>query len=811
MPGVALADAVVPEGLMDGLDVGVVVQDRRSEIKYANRRAVEMLGGQSDQVLGRTSFDPSWDVVRPDGSPFPAAERPVAQALGTGEPQRDVVLGVKTPQGGRSWLLVNANPHVDDDGQVQHVVVTLSDVTSERRRMNLLQQVKDELEQAVGVRTAELARNVEELRRQVEQRQAAEAALAKSEALYGTVLRAMAEGVAIHAPDGAIQYANPMAAKILGLTTAQMTGKEAIDPSWGLLRPDGSPLPPEEIPSEITRRTGAACQRVILGVARGDGDRAWLMVNTDPLEAGDRCGEAPSVVATFTDVTQERETTIALERSREQFERVTRAVPGVLYQALQDTDGEFVLTFVSAAAAEVLGIDADEIIAQPERLLACIDPATREQAVAQALQAQRSGRVYESDVKLSPPGGAPRWIRNRAVPQPVDDGVVWSGVAFDVTEERGLAEQVRAAQRREAIGTVTAGIAHNFNNALAVLVPNLEECLATADASTRRPLLESLQTARSAAELVRQLMFIARSGLADEHASVDLAALVGETAAMLERLLRGRVDVRVRNVERGVRVASSPSALHQVLLNLCINAEDALRGVDGGFVELSLDVEERTGADSTAVLRVRDNGCGMSEKTRRRLGEPFFTTKPAGAGTGLGLATAYATVQELGGEIHCTSAPGEGTEFMVTLPVADFGTPPEPPRETKLNVAEQGEATVLVVDDEPLVRSALALALRRRGHRVEQASTGREGLALVEAGASSYDAVILDLSMPGLSGETVLAKLRRDAPDLPVIVLSGFVEDPDALCHAAVVLNKPVSTAGINDAVARVLQGPHAR
>ncbi len=240
-----LVDSELP-ALFDGLDVGVIVQGIRAEALYANQMALELLSLRRDQVLGVTSFDPSWDVVRPDGTPFPAEERPVSRVLATGEPVLDVVLGVRRGGSERSWILANARPPRSAAGHVTCVVVTLSDISSERRRMSLLEHIKEDLETAVMHRTAELATTVDELQREIHQRKAAETALAENESLYRSVFRAMAEGVAIHDPSGVVAYANPAAERILGLPLERMWGMKTTDPAWGFIRPDGTPLPLDE-------------------------------------------------------------------------------------------------------------------------------------------------------------------------------------------------------------------------------------------------------------------------------------------------------------------------------------------------------------------------------------------------------------------------------------------------------------------------------------------------------------------------------------------------------------------------------------
>jgi two-component system cell cycle sensor histidine kinase/response regulator CckA len=632
----ALRDALTGDlpALLEGLDVGVIVQGREAEILYANGQALSLLGLRREQVLGVPSFDASWDVVRPDGTSFPAQERPASRVLVTGQPERDVVLGVRRGGTERHWLLANAMPRTTADGQVAYVVITLSDISSERRRMSL--------------------------------------------------------------------------------------------------------------------------------------------------------------------------TTTALEHSRATLARVTEAVPGVIYHAVRRSDGHIELMFVSAVVEELLGLAPAAVVADPALVLARLHPDGISSTQRAFAEAERGCATFECELQVRDRDDRWRWLRTRAVPRASPEGIVWSGVVLDVTEQRNLANQVRLTQTREAIGAVTAGIAHNFNNALAALVPNLEECLAVAPDALRGPLQESLQAAMSSAALVEQLMVVARGGATDHPEPVDVAALAREVVELCRRIFRGRVTV-VDSVEvDSARVQGHPSSLRQVLLNLCINARDALQDIDGGRVEVELRVAGH-GDERTVAVIVRDDGCGMDPAALRRLGEPFFTTKGPGQGTGLGLATAYATVRSLGGTIACESIPGRGTAFTVTLPLLDLGperarrlTPPQVP-------APVTRGRLLIVDDEKLVRSALRKVLTRRGFVVDEASDGAEGLARVREAIEPYQGVLLDLSMPGISGERVLEQLRLTHPDLPVVILSGFVEDPTKVASANAVLHKPLTSRMLVETLDRVL------
>jgi two-component system, cell cycle sensor histidine kinase and response regulator CckA len=650
------------QALLEGLDVGVLVQGRNAEILYANGQALALLGLRREQVLGAISFDPSWDVVRPDGTPFPPEEHPVHRVLATGQPQRDVVLGVPRGDSERHWLLANAMPHPAAGEPIAYVVITLSDISSERRRMSLLQQASDDLDAAVQRRTAELAASVDDLRR----------------------------------------------------------------------------------------------------------------------------------------------TTVELELSRATLARVTEAVPGLIYQAVRRPDGQIKLVFVSAAVEELFGLQPATAVADPTLLVARLNPEGLSSTLRAFEEAERVRAPFEHELQVRDRDDRWRWVRNRVVPRIGPEGIVWSGMLLDVTEQRTLAHQVRLTQTREAIGAVTAGIAHNFNNALAALVPNLEECLAQAPEALRGPLQESLQAALSSAALVEQLMVVARGAATDQPEPIDMAALVRDVVALCRRIFRGRVTVTESVAVACARVQGHPSSIRQVLLNLCINARDALQDIDGGHIDVALNVGGH-GRERTVVLSVRDDGCGMDEATLRRLGEPFFTTKAPGQGTGLGLATTYAVVRGLDGAITCESIPGRGTTFTVVLPLLDFGDEPAL-RPTPSHVpAPVTRGRLLIVDDERLVRSAIRKVLTRRGFIVDEAPDGSEGLARVREATEPYQGVLLDLSMPGISGERVLEQLRLTHPDLPVVILSGFVEDPSKVASANAVLHKPLTSKLLVETLDRVL------
>jgi CheY-like chemotaxis protein len=281
---------------------------------------------------------------------------------------------------------------------------------------------------------------------------------------------------------------------------------------------------------------------------------------------------------------------------------------------------------------------------------------------------------------------------------------------------------------------------------------------------------------------------------------VDLAAVVADALHICRRTFDRRVAIVGHLPSTPVIVRAGRSSLEQVILNICINARDAMAATASPVLTVAI----RGDSDrQRAIVDIADNGAGMSTEVIPHVGEPFFTTKPPGKGTGLGLATAIGIVRDFGGSIEFESEPGEGTTFHVTLPLAD--RPPAtdaagPARSTKLFAGHAG----LVIDDEPMVRVATERMLTRLGLSVVTAADGTEGLRQL-AEHPETTVVLVDLSMPGLSGVEVLHRIKRLRPTLPVLICSGYVERPDTLSTADAILTKPYGIGDLQETLTRVL------
>ena len=353
-------------------------------------------------------------------------------------------------------------------------------------------------------------------------------------------------------------------------------------------------------------------------------------------------------------------------------------------------------------------------------------------------------------------------------------------------EERSRLEaQFLQAQKLESLGRLAGGVAHDFNNLLTVI--NGYSDLALRQLDPHDPLrtsLNAIQTAGlRAADLTRQLLAFSRKQIA-EPARLDLNALIGEMRPMLQRLMGEDVEVVTQLAPELGLIMADPGSLHQVLMNLAVNARDAMpRG--GRFLIETANVElDAAGTAELPELKpgayvrliVGDNGIGMSEETRQRIFDPFFTTKSAGEGTGLGLSTVYGIVRQAGGAIVVKSDLGQGATFLIHLPaITDCQETCSP--DAAPSAAQRGTETILVVEDQEDLRRLAALALNSSGYRTLEAGNGGEALLAVEGHNGPIDLMLTDVVMPGMTGKELVERLKQLRPEMKVLYMSGYSGD----------------------------------
>ncbi len=350
-------------------------------------------------------------------------------------------------------------------------------------------------------------------------------------------------------------------------------------------------------------------------------------------------------------------------------------------------------------------------------------------------------------------------------------------------------EQLRQRQKLEAVGALAGGISHEFNNLLQVIAAYTNFTLEgiAADHPGRDDLLTVQTAAQRATSLTRQLLSFCRKQPLD-RCSFDLNGLIADTVSLVRPLIGENITLGVSRIPDALLVFGDYGQIQQVVMNLCINARDAMP--DGGQLELSTQIDppraDRAAAGieldprgARALLTVRDTGCGMTAEVRSRIFEPFFTTKELGRGTGLGLSMVYGIIEQHCGQLEVESSPGNGSCFRITLPIA-HGKRPEPPQELPAihDSDEERSGKILVVEDDAAVREALERILRMAKRPIVTAGNGEEAWQIFSAAPDEFSLAILDMVMPGIGGREVAQRIRELRPGFPLIFCTGY--DPDA-------------------------------
>jgi PAS domain S-box-containing protein len=441
---------------------------------------------------------------------------------------------------------------------------------------------------------------------------------------------------------------------------------------------------------------------------------------------------------------------------------------------------------VAFAAADGTILDANKAFAQffggaspKDRALADLVAAADRNSVAQRIAKVAAGATDSNAIELRASGE--RMAELFASPMPGGKVVLY---LVDVTEQKALETKFAQSQKMQAVGQLAGGVAHDFNNLLTVIIGNCEFLLMRHPAGdpSFKELNEVHQNALRAATLVGQLLAFSRKQTMQPKL-LALNDVVGELAQMLRRLLREGIELKVERDEALWPVHADEAQISNALINLVVNARDAMP--DGGAVTIRLSNQSVAAASSlgSAImppgdyvrLEVSDTGIGMSKEIQSKIFDPFFTTKPVGQGTGLGLATVYGIVKQSGGFIDVRSAPGQGTGFFIYLP-RHAGEIEQAAESTPAARDVTGQDTILLVEDEEAVRSFAARALRMRGYNVLEAGGGEEALEIVQGGAEIH-LIITDVVMPNMDGPTMVRHVKQMKPELPVIFMSGYAEE----------------------------------
>ncbi len=625
------------------------------------------------------------------------------------------------------------------------------------------------------------------------------APLAPSDAsLAEAVVRASVDGVAVIDRDARYTLWNPAMERFTGKAAAEVLGRRA----------------PEVFTTPSDRELEGAYERVLAGEAvaaecifhvEPDGAKKVYDRLYSPLR--DTRGEIAGVMIIVRDASERSAAREALRASETKLLMAAEATGIGLWSWDPTAD---VITWEDTMCG-LYGLPPGGAPTSREQYLSLIHPDDRERSRQRIVRGTTEGH-WDHEYRIIRPDGALRWLASRTRQLHTDRGDLVVGAVFDVTERREIEERQRATQRLEVVGQLTAGIAHNFNNLLMGIVPTLELVSRRAPPDLLPLLGVAEQSALRAAAVVRQLMTYANRDQGASRRVESIAPLVERTVSFCRTTFERRIRIDLRC--RGLDAAEIDSSqIEQAVLNLLINARDALDDTPDPEIDvlvepLSSAAAELEGyAGEWIAIRVADNGIGMDEGTVQRVYEPFFTTKPVGKGTGLGLATTQAILRNHGGFITCHSAPGRGTTFTLYLPSSAGSTAPIEASEDVSPAAQMAWAestTILVVDDDDQVRAVTTRILEDSGFDVASVASGGEALAWMAdpSRAARVELVLLDVSMPGMSGPQTRMRLGEMAPRLPVVFLTGYAFEPQA---GDTVLQKPITKVELVSAIRSVL------
>ena len=517
-------------------------------------------------------------------------------------------------------------------------------------------------------------------------------------------------------------------------------------------------------------------------------------------------------------ITERAQAEAALRDSEARYRRIVDTTN----EGIWTIDEHTAATFVNRRMAEMLGYTPDEMTGR--KLLSFMFPEDIPK-MEERMAVLRRGGSYVGEMRYRRRDGRELIALASAAPNLDEAGRSRGGFAMmiditaqkrDQAEHEVLRQQLEQSRKMESIGRLAGGVAHDFNNLLTVingysdmLLKDLPE-----DDPERTALMEIRDAGERAAALTKQLLTFGRRQISRPRA-LDLNALVAGAERMLQRLIGEDIVLETSLDPALEAVEADPGQMHQVLLNLSINARDAMP--DGGTLVIAT-AAARFDQDSAppgcqpgayARLTVADTGAGMDEETMRHLFEPFFTTKPSGLGTGLGLATVYGVVQQSRGSIRVHSAPGEGCRFEIHLPCVAGPAEPIPPL-TLEPPQPQRELTVLVAEDQDSVRRLASHALRACGHHVLEAASGAEALRLADAVQGGCQLVVTDVVMPGMSGKELAEALRARWPEIRVLFMSGYPNEVilrHGLMNAEVnYLEKPFTPSDLAAKVREVME-----
>ena len=702
--------------IVETANEGIWVVDANERTTFVNPQLAELLGYEAEDIVGQMPYafmDDDW--VERAGTEL--------ERLRQGVPAR-FDFTFRRNDGSPIDTSLSSRPLHDVDGRYAGAVVLVTDVTEQRRAQRTLED---------------------------------------SELRFRTLVERLPGTMYIKDVDRKLTYISPQISELLGVPHEEWEARDA-DLWMELLHPDDRHEVLERI--ERSQREGTPFSHTFRFVTP---DRRTVWVQDDTYPISDAAGNFSYWQGLVTDVTARVEAEGALRRSEHFLRTMYDNEPECVKLIARDGG------LLEMNAAGLAMIEADSLAeVRGQRVVNLIAPEHRRAFVAlhERVCAGEHGTLEFELIGLK---GTRRWMDTTSAPLRDDSGEIVAALSVtrDVTSRRVLEEQLRQGQKMEAIGRIAGGVAHDFNNLLTAIIGSSEAIVARGG-EVADEAAEILRAADRATALVRQLLAFSRRQILEPKV-LDLNEVVHETELILSRTIGEHIEI-VTQLSGDLRlVRADAGQLQQVILNLAVNARDAMP--TGGVITLEtknvvLGDDRQVPAGSYVQLTVSDTGEGMTQDVREQIFDPFFTTKPAGEGTGLGLATVHGIVNQSGGHIVAYSEPQLGTSLKVYLPASDQDAPRSEPASTDAPVTPASE-TVLLVEDETVVRRLVREILERDGYTVLEAETPEEALA-ASGGPEDIDLLLTDVVMPRMSGPEIARALGEVRDELKVLYMSGY-------------------------------------
>jgi len=570
------------------------------------------------------------------------------------------------------------------------------------------------------------------------------------------IAEAVPEGIWVVDPQGRTIFSNHRMAEILGVAFDSMPEQSC----FACVFPEDAAAAQEH----FARTLGGDPQAFDFRLRRADGSPTWVSISCRTLPGV--AGTPVALLGLFSDISKRKRAEEASRNREAAFRELVDSAPVITWMSTPEIE----LTYVNERALAFAGVPAEQIVGN--RYQQFIHPEDLERYQESALRAAATGAPFSMEVRCRRADGEYRWLLVTGVPRFIDEGYVGHvGTCVDVTDLKWNYEQHLSTQKLESLGVLAAGVAHDFNNLMSVIVARAE--LLQSELGVSSPLAEELhhirQTALRAIEIGSQLMTIAHLETPPSE-PVNLSRLVEDMADLLKVSISKDAVLKKELATDLPSICANAAEMRQLVMNLIINASEALIGKPGA-ITIRTAHEPGSMAGARVRLEVMDTGCGMTEEVRTKIFEPFFTTKFMGRG--LGLSAAMGIVQRQGGSIEVESTPGHGSRFVVLLP---SNSGPEFSESSGVAIADPAgpEPTVLFIEDEEALRPVVAKLLRKRNFQVIESADGAGAIDVFRANAGAIDVVLLDVSLPGRPGREVFQELQRIRPDVKVILSTAY-------------------------------------